>query len=514
MLLVTTPLVAGSEPSVCAQSFADMWESQVLVGERAFLVDEAYAPAPGWDMRVMCHAKGTNGKIMDPYMDVKLHANDDNSAMFWLFSRQSCSSQLVGSGIEADFTNVAARVCDAGSGDSGSGSGVEGLDSRRELSEAQCGYPLNEQTAASNTLFSSYTGLGTRHWPEQSGWYGPLMNVRAINGASMGEGLNQTHQLVATESSGASSGFACYMETGGSDAGDGFATEEERVKEERLSWYTGGVMGTVQRDSFTMRSFHFSNDTTKAAAKAAATDSINPGLQYAKTYTGRNGCDVEVVLEFKPQAGGGLEIEVDLGLESMAKETEAALRASVKTYATEDEVIVLAGLKEIREGQFVEALPCEEGVDVEIIRFSKKFVCKATGAMAEAGIAFRRADDQHYDVTTSLLRYQTEPPTATTYDSDGITTRMPGFRLTLSTVDAPESCETLYWDPILAAVTFDTMTSAEEPDEAEDDGGGMGTGALIGAIAGGVAVVGGVAALAYVKLGKKAGGKVPQGAVV
>ena len=42
------------------------------------------------------------------------------------------------------------------------------------------------------------------------------------------------------------------------------------------------------------------------------------------------------------------------------------------------------------------------------------------------------------------------------------------------------------------------------------DGGGMGTGALIGAIAGGVTVVGGTAALAYAKLGRKADGKVAQ----
>ena len=51
-----------------------------------------------------------------------------------------------------------------------------------------------------------------------------------------------------------------------------------------------------------MRSFHFSDDATKAAAKAAASDAVNPGLQYAKTYTGRNGCDVEIVLEFQPKA--------------------------------------------------------------------------------------------------------------------------------------------------------------------------------------------------------------------
>jgi hypothetical protein len=145
----------------------------------------------------------------------------------------------------------------------------------------ECGYPLNHETATTSEVFSAYTGISVRHWPQQSGWYGPLMNIRTINGGSMGKPFSQTHQIVATESSGNSSGYTCYSETGGSDAGDGYATEEERVKEERLTWYTGGVMGTVQRESFTVRSFHFSDDATKAAAKAAASDTVNPGLQYA-----------------------------------------------------------------------------------------------------------------------------------------------------------------------------------------------------------------------------------------
>ena len=62
------------------------------------------------------------------------------------------------------------------------------------------------------------------------------------------------------------SGSSCFQASGGTDAGDGHATEEERKKEERLTWYTGGVMGTVVRDGFTMRSFHFGNDETRTAA--------------------------------------------------------------------------------------------------------------------------------------------------------------------------------------------------------------------------------------------------------
>jgi hypothetical protein len=148
--------------------------------------------------------------------------------------------------------------------------------------------------------------------------------------------------------------------------------------------------------------------------------------RYAKTYSGRNGCDVEIVIEFQPKEGGGLEIEAGINLESMAKETEAALRASVKTYATDDEIIVTAGLKQIREGQFVEALPCED-VDVEIIRFAKQFVCKATGQKVAADTSF-----------------QTDPPTTFAYHEDGTTTISPKFRITLGAAAAPESCGSLY----------------------------------------------------------------------
>ena len=168
----------------------------------------------------------------------------------------------------------------------------------------------------------------------------------SVNGRAT-QALEQTHALIATAADGSSAGSTCFLSTGGSDADDGYATEEERVKEARRTWYTGGVMGTVRRESFTMRSFHFASEAMKTAAMAVASDTLNPGLQYAKTYAGRNGCDVEVVLEFLPQAGGGLEVQASLGLESLAKETEMALRYSVKAYATSTEIVVTAGLRQV-----------------------------------------------------------------------------------------------------------------------------------------------------------------------
>jgi len=447
--------VTSARSAECATTVKDIWDNSVNVGERLFLVDEAYAPEPGWDMRIMCHAKGANGKVMDPFMDTKLHGTSATSAMFWLFARMSCASDLPGLGVEADYTDPAARSCEgnataeAGSGDSAAGVG------ERRMTET-CMYPINEDNQP-----SSYTGLQARHWPHQSGWYGPLMSIwmDPTDGEPTQE-IEQTHALVATEADGTSAGSACFLTSGGSDAGDGYASEEERVKEARRTWYTGGVMGTVKREAFTMRSFHFASESMKTAAMAVASDTVNPGLQYAKSYAGRNGCDVEIVLEFQPQSGGGLEMQAKLQLESLAKETEAALRYSVRAYATDTEIVVTAGLKEMREAQFLEPLSCEEGAQAELIRFSKSFVCKATKASVEAQITFHRADGSMVAVPTTPVAFQTSPPTAIEYESDETTRRYPFFNLKLEPSQAPESCETLYWDPLLASITFDSWQAA------------------------------------------------------
>ena len=464
------------------QCVVDLW-ANLVSGERLFLVDEAYAPGPGWDMRIMCHAKGANGKVKDPFMDTKLHGTSATSAMFWQFSRMACASELPGLGIAAEHVDIAARVCSA-EGESGSGesgSGEAGAVSGRRLA-GSCQYPIHTGNQP-----TQYTGMSVRHWPQQSGWYGPLMSVSSVNGKATGS-IRQTHELIATKRDGSSTGSKCVLATGGTDAADGYASEEERVKEARRTFYSGGVMATVGRESFTLRSFHFSDDTTKAAAKAAATDTVNPGLQHAKSYGGRHGCDVEIVVEFQPKAGGGLLVSAGLSLESLAKETQAALRYSVKTFQTATEVIVLAGLKQIREGQFIALLPCEEDLDVEIIRFSKLFVCKGTRASVAAAIKFGRADvSETSDISSSPAQpttFQTAPPTSITYHPDGTTTREPYFTLELSAGDAPESCGTLYWDPLLASISFDggsangyNQTTGDTPRDSPS---------LIGPIVGGV----------------------------
>ena len=123
----------------------------------------------------------------------------------------------------------------------------------------------------------------------------------------------------------------------------------------------------------------------------------------------------------------------------------------------------------MREAQFLAPLECEEGLDVEIIRFSKSFMCKATGALVEADTTFHRADASAVGVTTTPVSFQTDPPTAITYNADGTTVHYPFFTLTLTASQAPESCETLYWDPILASITFDDGVAASVLEVAEPE---------------------------------------------
>lgn len=161
--------VTSALSAECTTTIKNLWDNSVSAGERLFLVDEAYAPEPGWDMRIMCHAKGANGNVMDPFMDTKLHGTSATTAMFWQFSRMACGSALPEFGVTADYTDPTARSCDAistvdaGSGDSGSSnSSAQRLQADGDES---CQYPINEQNQP-----SSLTGLAVRHWPSQDGW--------------------------------------------------------------------------------------------------------------------------------------------------------------------------------------------------------------------------------------------------------------------------------------------------------------------------------------------------------
>ena len=84
----------------------------------------------------------------------------------------------------------------------------------------------------------------------------------------------------------------------------------------------------------------------------------------------------------KPE--GGVDLMGSFPLESVALVREIAVRGSLKVCKTAEEFIVFAGVKELREAQnVVHDASCESG-DREILRFSRTFICKATGEAVEA----------------------------------------------------------------------------------------------------------------------------------
>ena len=183
---------------------------------------------------------------------------------------------------------------------------------------------------------------------------------------------------------------------------------------------------------------------------------MNPGLKYAHSFAGINGCSIEIVLEVSIKAGGGVSVVGSFPLESMALEREKAVRGSVSLCKTEKEIIAFAGIKQLREAQNVEYDPtCETG-NREILRFSRTFVCKATGQSVEASFEFNTKTGVASKVSSDCTK-----PTPYMTGTPGTGMKLheaPSFTMTLTAAQAPESCGAMYWDPLLAPLDFGKQT--------------------------------------------------------
>lgn len=253
--------------------------------------------------------------------------------------------------------------------------------------------------------------------------------------------------------------------------------------------YDGGIMITAAIGSdLTYRLFMFKNDELLTAAKQVPE---NAGLPYAHpSFPGANGCNAEVVYEFKPKANGGLEVApvINQILMSVIK--------TAKWYATELEVVILVSRAElIRRPRALPAVGtadgCEDNVDEEIVRFSRSFICKATGERVTATV----------NGPSGLLGTATEPTkyedayaskmSATESDADFVQPSI-DFSLSLSEGQAPTSCEAMYWDPYLQTPLGDVPQSVSPAGggAACSPSGGLDLAAIIGiAMGGGVFVL-------------------------
>lgn len=221
--------------------------------------------------------------------------------------------------------------------------------------------------------------------------------------------------------------------------------------------YDGGVMVTATIGaSFTYRMFLFKDDATLEAARQVED---NLGLTYAHPFPGSNGCNAEVVYEFKPAPGGGLTVGASL------EQLMMSVARTTKWYATELEVVVTASRAAFKGAA---RYPLPDGTcavqDIEIIRFSRSFICKSTGARVDAS-AISGPEGHSIGTPANPSTYNATFPdkmSATESDPDFQQPHI-GFHLSLTAEQAPESCVTMYWDPYLQS-PLSQSTSADAYD--------------------------------------------------
>jgi hypothetical protein len=299
LLLVVAP---AADATTCTSSIADMFANDIATGERGYLLTEdkpplgATAGADGettdylWNMATQCLVKSDDGSVKEPSAEYMMQRS-----MFWIFSKLSCVIMN-----EEGITGGRRLTSESGSGGETEAVGQSFLDT--------CGYPQE--------YISTETSIAERG-TEQNSWFGPLMQLPRLNGEELNSWTLDEPAVHSHAPIDGVTSSVCSMDRG---LGDDSATHGGGARRNTKTWYDGGVQMAISRGSYlTFRAFQFKNAETRAAAVAAATDTLNPGLQYASTFAGNNGCDVEIVLEITPISGGGVHLEVSLPLEAMTE---------------------------------------------------------------------------------------------------------------------------------------------------------------------------------------------------
>ena len=223
--------------------------------------------------------------------------------------------------------------------------------------------------------------------------------------------------------------------------------------------------------------YSFANEAERQLALA---DDRNDGLKYAKAMKGENGCDVEIVYEFFPKTGGGLMVEISNSVIAVTDAMKWAITDTTTAYTIPSEKIAVfeVGKKEIRENQF---LPIREGCDTgtqAVFKFSTQFICKSTGKrvditsieMSRTGAPNVGGADEGGKLMSAI---STDKKTPTTFQIDptnpndcyhkescGGMSFDPDIILRIDKDNAPESCGSFYWDPLMLAVDGDGQSAS------------------------------------------------------
>eukprot|EP00466_Bigelowiella_natans_P011022 jgi/Bigna1/81545/fgenesh1_pg.81_\ len=240
-----------------------------------------------------------------------------------------------------------------------------------------------------------------------------------------------------------------------------------KVREDEWLYSSGVMVTATPVHDMTARVFAFASEDER---QAALNDSRNEGLSYARKLAGANGCDVEIVYEFKPKSGGGLEIcltTAQEGLTSNSTENKkmiAHLRDSTSAYVnhSENTVTVMYSAENIRESQYLPIRNCDINQRTVIMKFSTQFICKVNGTRFNTTtIRLKRSDNNLYALSEdpeNPTYFQLDPnnPDSCYYNASCKGENWgPDFFLTMSPTAAPVACGAYYWDPLIFSITGD-----------------------------------------------------------
>ena len=416
---------AAAEMQKCMEEPYDFWKKNVAQGDRGFFIHAAKTHAS-----FTCAAKGTasNDAVLDPVVQSKISIGvfAQTSVMpCRLFQEQFGMQSMNSSGASSD------EKC------SSLGAPTE------------CKYPRQDlgQHGYSGTAFkiSMVNGKHTTESAEGSG-------IAYENDQTTGL-PNPIDNKVTTAAVHGSTGKMCQLE-----------------ESDQLLSSSGLVVSGSPLTDMSYKIYVFASEAERQAALA---DPRNEGLQYARSMKGENGCDVEIVYEFKPQPGGGLWVElsytpqVSIDDEKERLKMERALTDTTTAYVIPEErtVVVQAGKAALRKAQYLPIRPgCDDGL-MTVVKMSSVFICKATGLPVNiSSITMSRT---HAGGKT-VEPISTDPRNGTTFQIDPSNPtdcyykmdcaghqHAPDFKLTMDAAAAPESCGSFYWDPLVQAVPGD-----------------------------------------------------------
>ena len=384
----------------CEKSALDWWNEDVKRGERAYLLDIN----EGRGVTFHCMAKGSNSEMMDPVVK-----NEVIQAMFSQKSQMPCAFIRD----EFDATSVASTS-------DTTACGVFGSDG--------CSYPKESEG--------------------QKDWGGPTLKISMVNDLhttvdeATGKAREPPHNDVYSDI----------------DHSTVFGTPGTYCQlSEGMFLYTSSVsLSTQTLDNMKYKVYAFATEDERLAA---LNDVRNEGLQYATEMKGESGCDVEILYEFKPKTGGGLRVVPSLSYPIWWEDTEKSadtrkLLDSSTAYLNEGIAVATMSVEKrvVRETQYLPPQECDNG-SLSSLKFSTQFVCKSTQQKVNiTTIHYKGADG-------NIVSISTDPNNPTHYqDPDNYISNPandPDLFIELSAADAPESCEWMYWDPLLASMPGD-----------------------------------------------------------